>query len=194
MYSSWTYHQPTVSILRCHSWWCHTVWMLWARAIGDKMPIFWEGVQSSRYKAKAIFFLTNHGLSRSHKYYTQVQGQLGVCEKAFCDFVVWTPKGISIERIYRDLPFWEKVLKKLTTFYVQHLLPELMTHNIMSPEIHDEKENLYCFCQKEEYGTMIKCDNPTCKYEWFHYACVKLTRKPKGSWYCQDCCQVNCKQ
>ena len=37
-------------------------------------------------------FLSDGGLIHSHKYYTQVQGQLEICRKTFCDFIVWTPK------------------------------------------------------------------------------------------------------
>jgi hypothetical protein len=38
-------------------------------------------------------------LKRNHKYYFQVQMQLGICEKRFCDFIVWSPSGMSVERI-----------------------------------------------------------------------------------------------
>ena len=38
---------------------------------------------------------------------------------------------------------------------------------------------------------MIACDGTACKIEWFHYACVNLTRKPNGDtkWFCLDCLQ-----
>ena len=48
-------------------------------------------------------FLNSQGLVRSHKYYTQIQGQLLICDKQFCDFVVWTTKGLISERIYVDV-------------------------------------------------------------------------------------------
>ena len=31
----------------------------------------------------------------------------------------------------------------------------------------DEKQ-CYCYCQGPEEGEMVGCDNPDCKYEWFH--------------------------
>jgi hypothetical protein len=38
---------------------------------------------------------------------------------------------------------------------------------------------------------MIACDNSECKFEWFHFPCVGLTKKPEpnhnGEWYCMDC-------
>lgn len=50
-----------------------------------------------------------------------------------------------------------------------------------------DDEDLYCFCQQVSYGEMVACDNPTCKYEWFHYDCVGLKEIPNGVWYCPDC-------
>jgi hypothetical protein len=46
------------------------------------------------------------------------------------------------------------------------------------------KEPVYCFCNYISYGNMIKCDNPTCKREWFHFHCVGLKNQPKGKWFC----------
>ena len=34
---------------------------------------------------------------------------------------------------------------------------------------------------------MVGCDNDDCVMEWFHYACVGLTEKPVGKWYCPQC-------
>lgn len=51
----------------------------------------------------------------------------------------------------------------------------------------DPNEPTYCFCHQVSYGEMIGCDNPDCPIEWFHFACVGLTCKPKGKWYCSNC-------
>lgn len=44
---------------------------------------------------------------------------------------------------------------------------------------------LFCFCRRESYGEMIGCDDPTCRFEWFHLECVGLTEgtRPRGKWY-----------
>jgi len=36
---------------------------------------------------------------------------------------------------------------------------------------------------------MIACDNESCLYEWFHFPCVGLSKKPGPGelWYCQKC-------
>ncbi len=39
-------------------------------------------------------------LSKKHNYYYQVQGQMMISERLYCDFVCWTTVGLYIERIY----------------------------------------------------------------------------------------------
>lgn len=51
----------------------------------------------------------------------------------------------------------------------------------------DPNEPTYCLCNQVSYGEMIGCDNPDCPIEWFHFACVKLSTKPKGKWFCPKC-------
>ncbi|XP_067658438.1 inhibitor of growth protein 4-like [Haliotis asinina] len=51
----------------------------------------------------------------------------------------------------------------------------------------DPNEPTYCLCHQVSYGEMIGCDNTDCPIEWFHFACVGLTTKPKGKWYCPRC-------
>lgn len=51
----------------------------------------------------------------------------------------------------------------------------------------DPDEPTYCSCEQVSYGEMICCDNTHCPIEWFHFACVALTTKPKGKWYCPNC-------
>lgn len=50
-----------------------------------------------------------------------------------------------------------------------------------------EDKELYCFCRKLSYGEMIGCDNPDCRYQWFHLPCVNLKPPLPDQWYCDDC-------
>ena len=68
----------------------------------------------------------NITLSRKHNYYFQVQGALAVTQRKWCDFIVWTPMGLSIERIKFDQSFWETMLTKLELFFDRAILPELV--------------------------------------------------------------------
>lgn len=77
-------------------------------------------------------------------------------------------------------------------------------------ETNAEDPTLYCFCQRVSYGNvrpillpsgikltsivqMIACDNPDCRYEWFHWACVKVNKQPADNekWYCPECRSKN---
>ena len=67
-------------------------------------------------------------LQKNHVYYSQVQGQMGVTKRKWCDFIVYTEKGLSVERIEFDSDFWEKeLLPKLTDFYDNCLAPEIVS-------------------------------------------------------------------
>ena len=67
-------------------------------------------------------------LKRNHKYFYQVQGQLNIYNKDWCDFVVrrTNPYDIYIERVSRDVALWNsKMVPKLKAFYFSHILPEI---------------------------------------------------------------------
>lgn len=67
------------------------------------------------------------GIKKSHVFYYQIQGQLHITKRKYCLFVVWTPKGVKIERIDRDDEFWKTQMEqKLTDFYLNCILPELV--------------------------------------------------------------------
>ncbi|XP_015371033.1 PREDICTED: inhibitor of growth protein 4-like [Diuraphis noxia] len=51
----------------------------------------------------------------------------------------------------------------------------------------DPNEPKFCLCNQVSFGEMIGCDDPDCVIEWFHFACVNLTTKPKGKWICPKC-------
>ena len=161
-------------------------------------------------------------LSTTHSYFDQIQGQMVVSEFKYCDFICWTNEGIFIERVYLDEEYEQKNLPKFKQFFIQFMLPELLTHSreksgststcmpvstcisnatpststsvqhTRSKRNRKEVEtgssdDCYCICKKDRPGRMIACDNPSCKVEWFHYACVNIKRAPKGAWYCTDC-------
>jgi hypothetical protein len=65
-------------------------------------------------------------LKEKHDFYWQVQGQLNVCKRPWCDFVLRTDVDIFVQRIYRDEHLWANVMyPKLSAFYQKALLPEL---------------------------------------------------------------------
>jgi len=84
----------------------------------------------------------NKCLKKNHEYYFQIQGQLNILNKDWCDFVLrrTNPYDIHIERIFIDRSLWKSMLPKLEAFYFKFLLPELShprfnsTSGIRSPK------------------------------------------------------------
>ena len=67
-------------------------------------------------------------LKCTHAYYSQVQGQMAITQRKWCDSVVYTPKGPSVERIYFNQQFWDtELLPKLTEFYDNCVGPEIVS-------------------------------------------------------------------
>lgn len=61
-------------------------------------------------------------LKKTHDYYIQIQGQLLVSCAPFCDFVVYTKKGIHFERILPDVDIMQNILDKTSEFYFKHIM------------------------------------------------------------------------
>lgn len=77
-------------------------------------------------------FEGNLRLKRTHNYFYQVQGQLNIAKREWCDFVVFTRKGeLFIERIVRDEAFWKLLLQKLVEFYMGCILPEIVDSRLV---------------------------------------------------------------
>lgn len=70
-------------------------------------------------------------LKETHHYYYQIQGQMAICTRPWCDFVIWTCKGMDIQRIEFDYKFWENtMLRPLTKFYIGSVIPELFSSRV----------------------------------------------------------------
>jgi hypothetical protein len=68
----------------------------------------------------------NPKLKESSKWYHQIQGQLFVCKKNFCDFVLFSKKEIFIQRIYADDDWINSVIPKILRFYDDFVFPQLL--------------------------------------------------------------------
>lgn len=96
-------------------------------------------------RVKGFFCKLHNGkvtLQKNHKYYYQIQGALGITGRKWCDFVVWTPQGVSIERIRFDDDFWKSMVPKLEQFFDTAVLPELAAPQLPNgrPIIEPEKQ------------------------------------------------------
>ena len=61
-------------------------------------------------------------LKENHPYYAQVQGQMAVTGARWCDFVVYTSKGLYVQRIPFNPEFWEDLKQKLVSYYFNHFI------------------------------------------------------------------------
>ncbi|KAF4527427.1 hypothetical protein B566_EDAN014496 [Ephemera danica] len=76
------------------------------------------------YKNSKDYLLTEEGsLKSTHAYYYQIQGQLAILDRPYCDLCVYTKKGIHVTRVYRDLLFWHSLEKVLLKFYWERFVP-----------------------------------------------------------------------
>ena len=54
----------------------------------------------------------------------------------WCDFVVFTPAGLHVERIEADYDFWLKELyPKVVLFFERHVLNEILTGNLLQKRL-----------------------------------------------------------
>ena len=135
-------------------------------------------------------------LDRNHQYFFQVQLQLFVTKKVFCDFIMWSQAGIRIEGIYCDDDFILEHLPATTHFFKYALLPELVgkwmkeivsnEEGIMEEPAEDDYTEtpstsegdagrLWCFCEQPSTDEQVTCDNIKCSIKNFHMGCLHLS-------------------
>ncbi len=62
-------------------------------------------------------------LNKTHEYYYQVMGQMGLSGREWCDFFVYAASDYHLERIYFDKKiFEEKILQKLVAFFFTYYI------------------------------------------------------------------------
>ena len=79
-------------------------------------------------------------MEMSSPYYFQVQGQMAVTNRLYCDFFVFSFKhGDVCITVEFDEEFWKNVLEKLIWFWKSIVAPELLTQNLKES---DELSNI----------------------------------------------------
>lgn len=129
-------------------------------------------------------------LKHGHAYYYQIQTQLAVCELPYCDFVVWTPLSMHIERILLNKAFFFYTINAAASnFFVLAILPELLAgYFTKRSAISSASAGTFCYCRGPKQEKMLASDGKNCKYGWFHYSCIGIKRAPKQKeWFCDDC-------
>ena len=133
---------------------------------------------------------TAQKMKPTHEYYYQVQMQMMVTKRDYCDFFVWSKNENLLVRVSRDKDLIANLRKKYQDVFENVILPELVTRE-NDPE--NKKQNkLYCTCQRPYFKPMIACDDYECALEWYHYSCVNLSRAPSKDkkWFCPICIKM----
>jgi hypothetical protein len=145
-------------------------------------------------------------LKMNHSYFAQIQGQMFVTGRKWCDFFVYTCNGTFTERIQYHETYFKDILKSLQYFFFSFVLPELKSHSLeksmcVEPMEVDENANhvqgdtYFCPCCNDVIVTHVNAlrDRSICCDVcglWYHYKCVNLTNaklKQLSSWYCSEC-------
>ena len=73
-------------------------------------------------------------LSWQHHYFAQVQGELAVMNREWCDFVVHSNGEMVVDYILADLEYWDTLEEKLEDFCVCYMIPEILSGRIFLEE------------------------------------------------------------
>ena len=99
-----------------------------------KCQFIYRGLSIREYasKAQSCLIIENHTikLKRNHPCYYQVQCQMGVTERSWCDFFVISTKDNFCEMVYFDSNFWETCAKKGFLLYDYNVIDTLFEKDI----------------------------------------------------------------
>jgi hypothetical protein len=132
-------------------------------------------VDVETWESSAPLNIKIYQLKMRHKF-----RQIQIFDCNYCNFVVMTKpsSGISMVRVrlYKDSDFCKLLFHRSSSFVMKHVLPEMLTRNIMdkpqNDQLNDETLSKWYMCEESEYGKMIFCDSADCKIGWFHYPCT----------------------
>ena len=88
--------------------------------------------------------------------------------------------SLKLERInylQEQIETVKKHIEELVTVAQSILKSDLCKECICVPFIGRTEDQQWVFCS----------GNKECRQKWFHFNCVRLLNKPKGSWYCPLC-------
>lgn len=71
-------------------------------------------------------------------YMAQMQGQLQITGRQWCDFVVWTPEAMTVQRVFKSNDYWDWLHIRLADFWIYvktEVEPPRMSKKEKPPEV-----------------------------------------------------------
>jgi hypothetical protein len=157
-------------------------------------------------------------LKTNHAYYAQIQTQLAVTGRTYCDFVMYSPLGsIIIEQVPFDLLYWENILTSANKFYIHYIVPELIGMKAIPITACPTDKLTKAKCKRKRVSTATDYVCPVCDARcletpsrflqqsiqcdacqlWLHVGCVGIKTKTHlekvggAAWYCTTCTSVD---
>jgi hypothetical protein len=92
------------------------------RSLENKCPFSVANEEPTTENVKYIITQADGSLTlqKSHQYYSQIQGQMGVAGFDSCDLFVFTAHGNLTVTVPFDEPYWAALSKNLKKFYWDH--------------------------------------------------------------------------
>ncbi|KAI4468024.1 exonuclease phage-type/recb c-terminal domain-containing protein [Holotrichia oblita] len=126
-------------------------------------------------------------MKKDVSYYYQVQMQMAITGVGFCDFAIWGPNELYLERVLFDEDFWASESSKAIEFHSKVIMPELLGR-FFTRTAEEAVLETWCLCEGIDDGRpMICCDNDDCLVKWHHLECAGLEDIPSEPWYCGSC-------
>ncbi|XP_033743944.1 uncharacterized protein LOC117329862 [Pecten maximus] len=149
-------------------------------------------------------------LKENHAYFGQIQGQMAVTGRHFCDFYVYTAYATYQQRIQFNSAFWINMSNNLEYFFKKYMIPDMLkmsTTDFGAANVNEDVEDMetedifgetyFCpLCHQKiledeninSFGARSVCCDLCDK--WYHFKCVKMTKsslKSLGDWLCPTC-------
>ncbi|ELT94282.1 hypothetical protein CAPTEDRAFT_214008 [Capitella teleta] len=106
-----------------------------------------------------------------------------VSHTTYCDFLLWSPERIVVQRLSVDSNWQAATLHKLHAFWSQHILPRLVSPDAPDAAAPNDssQENTHCSSGHPDGEDMIGCNYDGCPNKWYH-GLVWASRKhrPRG--------------
>ncbi|CAG2201964.1 unnamed protein product [Mytilus edulis] len=104
---------------------------------------------------------------KKHKYYGQIQGQLAITGRKYCDFFIYTCNGTFCQRIVFDKPYYDEIVDSLKLFFEKHFVPELFSGELKMQTTSNVQElctsnNTIPIDDQMEFETTYFC--PSCNH------------------------------